>query len=55
MASGTFHATSTSIAGSGLLRGVSGSVTLAGAEDFATLTFTETITGRLCVSPRRAA
>ena len=55
VASGTFHATSTSIAGSGLLRGVGGSVTLAGAEDFATLTFTETITGRLCVNPRRGA
>ena len=53
VASGAFHATSTSIAGTGLLRGVSGSVTLAGVEDFATLTFTETITGRLCVSPSR--
>jgi hypothetical protein len=49
VAGGAFQATSTSIAGTGLLRGVSGSVTLAGIEDFATLTFTETITGRLCV------
>ena len=53
MASGAFHAASTSVAGSGLLRGVGGSVTLAGVEDFATLTFTETITGRLCVAPSR--
>jgi hypothetical protein len=53
VASGAFHATSTSITGKGLLRGVSGSVTLAGVEDFATLAFTETITGRLCVSPSR--
>jgi hypothetical protein len=50
VASGAFQAASTSIAGTGLLRGVSGSVSLAGVEDFATLTFTETITGRLCVS-----
>jgi hypothetical protein len=55
VATGAFRATSTSIAGTGLLRGVSGSVTLAGVEDFATLTFTETITGRLCVSPSRGA
>ena len=53
VASGAFHAASTSLAGSGLLRGVGGSVTLAGVEDFATLTFTETITGRLCVAPSR--
>jgi hypothetical protein len=51
--SGAFRATSTSIAGTGLLRGVTGNVTLAGLEDFATLGFTETITGRLCVSPLR--
>jgi hypothetical protein len=53
VASGAFRATSTSIAGTGLLRGVTGSVTLAGLEDFATFGFTETITGRLCVSPLR--
>jgi hypothetical protein len=51
VASGAFRATSTSLAGTGLLRGVTGSVTLAGLEDFATLRFTETITGRLCFSP----
>jgi hypothetical protein len=33
----------------GLLRGASGSVTLQGLEEFATLRFTETITGRLCL------
>ena len=49
VASGAFQATSTSLNGSGLLRGVNGSVTLQGLEDFATLRFTETITGRLCL------
>ena len=39
----------TSLTGTGLLRGVSGSVTLQGLDDFATLRFTETITGRLCL------
>jgi hypothetical protein len=43
VASGAFRATSTSIAGTGLLRGVAGSVTLAGLEDFAP-----------CASPRRS-
>ena len=55
VASGAFQATSTSIAGTGFLRGVTGSVTLAGVEDFASLTFTETITGRLCVGRSRGA
>ena len=49
VASGAFRATSTSLTGTGLLRGVSGSVTIEGVEDFATLRFTETITGRLCI------
>ena len=49
VASGAFQATSTSLTGSGLIRGLSGSVTLQGLEDFATLRFTETITGRLCL------
>jgi hypothetical protein len=49
VASGAFRATSTSLTGTGLLRGVSGSVTLEGLEDFATLRFTETITGRVCL------
>jgi hypothetical protein len=53
VASGAFRATSTSIAGTGLLRGVTGSATLVGLEDFATLRFTETITGRLCFSRLR--
>lgn len=52
VASGAFRATSTSMAGTGLLRGVSGSVTLAGVEDLATGRFTETITGRLCIRAR---
>ena len=49
VASGAFRATSTSLTGTGLLHRVSGSVTLVGLEDFATLQFTETITGRLCL------
>ena len=49
VASGAFRATSTSLAGTGLLRGASGRITLEGLEDFATLRFTETITGRLCL------
>ena len=53
MASGAFRATSTSLTGTGLLRGVTGRVTLAGLEDFATLRFNETITGRLCFSRLR--
>jgi hypothetical protein len=52
VASGSFRATSTSLTDTGLLRGVSGSVTLQGLEDFATLRFTETITGRLCLDQR---
>ncbi len=52
VASGAFRATSTSLTGTGLLRAVGGSVTLAGLEDFATLRFTETITGRLCLGGR---
>lgn len=49
VASGVFRATSTSLTGTGLLRRVSGSVTIQGLEDFTTLRFSETITGRLCV------
>jgi hypothetical protein len=49
VAAGAFRATSTSITGTGLLREASGTVTVAGVEDLATLGFTETITGRLCL------
>jgi len=49
VASGAFSATSTSLTRTGLLRHTTGSVTLAGNEDFATGSFTETITGRLCL------
>jgi hypothetical protein len=52
VASGAFAVTSTSITGTGLLRGVSGSVNLAGLEDLATFGFTETISGRLCLRTR---
>jgi hypothetical protein len=48
-ASGMFTATSTSITGTRLLRGVSGQVTLNGTEN-PSLAFTETITGELCVA-----
>jgi hypothetical protein len=50
LGAGAFKATSTSITGSGLLAAVTGRVTVAGTEDFATGSFTETITGRLCVT-----
>jgi hypothetical protein len=45
---GIFQATSTSIIGTGLLRGITGQVTLAGNES-PTGSFTETITGTLCL------
>jgi hypothetical protein len=48
VASGAFHATSTGLSGTGLLRRVTGQVTLDGQENLASGTFTETITGRLC-------
>jgi hypothetical protein len=48
-ATGDFRSDSTSLTGSGLFRGVSGHVTLAGNENLVTGTFTEKITGRLCL------
>ena len=48
-ATGDFQATSMSIAGTGLLRALNGTVTLAGQENLSTGAFTETITGRLCI------
>jgi hypothetical protein len=49
---GDFRTTSTSLTGTGLLRGITGQVTLVGNENLTTGSFTETITGRLC-GPRR--
>ena len=45
---GAFQSQSTSLSGTGLFRGVTGNVKLAGTENLATGAFTETITGRLC-------
>jgi hypothetical protein len=48
VATGDFQATSSSITGTGLVRKLTGRVTLAGHEDLTTDAFTETISGRLC-------
>ena len=45
---GVFGADSTSVTGTGLLRGVTGNLRFDGVQDLATGAFTETITGRLC-------
>jgi hypothetical protein len=49
---GSFRTIATDITGTGLLRGVTGQVTLVGLENLTTGSFTETITGRLCESGR---
>lgn len=49
---GDFHTTATSLTGTGLLRGITGDVTLVGNENLKTGAFTETITGRLCGATR---
>jgi hypothetical protein len=46
---GQFQATSTSITGTGRLAGATGSLTFSGVENLATGSFTETITGVICV------
>jgi len=46
--SGVFRATTTSVTGTGVLAGVSGSLTFQGTEDLGTGVFTETITGKVC-------
>ncbi len=48
VSSGAFRASSRSITGTGLLRRVTGQVTINGLESLSTGAFTETITGRLC-------
>ena len=47
---GVFTATSTSVTGTRALRGVTGAITIRGTENFADGTFTETISGELCVA-----
>ncbi len=49
VSTGAFHATSQSVTGTGLLRRVTGRVTIDGLENLSTGSFTETIAGRLCV------
>ena len=45
---GDFRADSTSLAGTGLFRGVTGNLRFVGTEDLVSGDFTERITGRLC-------
>jgi hypothetical protein len=49
---GDFRTTATDLTGTGLLRGITGNVTLVGNENLTTGAFTETITGRLCGATR---
>ena len=46
---GQFQATSTNITGTGRLTGATGSITFSGVQDLVTGSFTETITGEICV------
>jgi hypothetical protein len=48
-ATGSFQSDSTSLTGTGLFRRVSGKVRLVGVENLLTGSFTETVTGRLCI------
>lgn len=48
LGSGQFVASTTSVTGSGVLRGASGSLTFRGTEDLGTGAFTETIRGTVC-------
>ena len=52
VATGAFTSTSTSLAGTGIFRRVTGDLTFTGTEDLATLAFTESITGQLCRAHR---
>jgi len=49
LATGAFSATSSSLSGTGKLAGASGSLVFNGVENLATGTFTEVITGSICV------
>lgn len=48
LGTGSFVASSTAVAGTGLLAPVTGQLTFRGMENLATHAFTETVTGRLC-------
>jgi hypothetical protein len=50
LVSGEFHASSTSITGTGLLGHVGGHISIAGTENLTTGSFTEKLSGTLCVS-----
>ncbi len=49
LATGAFSATSSSLSGTGKLAGASGSLVFNGVENLATGTFTEVITGSICL------
>ena len=49
---GVFAAHSTSVRGTGVLRGVTGTIAAQGTEDLVTGAFTETFTGTLCIANR---
>jgi len=49
LATGAFNATSSSLSGTGKLAGASGSLVFNGVENLATGTFTEVITGSICL------
>ena len=50
LTTGSFTSTSTSLAGTGAYRRVTGHLTLTGTEDLTTGVFTEVITGQLCLT-----
>ena len=49
LATGAFAATTSGLSGTGKLAGVTGSLAFNGVEDLATGTFTETVTGSICL------
>ena len=53
VATGAFTSTSTSLAGTGTLRRVTGQLIFTGTEDLTTGAFTESITGQLCAKVHR--
>lgn len=50
VSTGVFQASSTSIIGTGLLRHITGDVSIVGKEDLTTGSFTEELTGTLCLA-----
>jgi hypothetical protein len=49
LATGAFNATSSSLSGTGKLEGATGGLVFAGVENLLTGTFTEVVTGQVCV------